>query len=114
MPFVLSSLAPYFHLPCALWSVPLNSGNWRSRSLVNSLNGEHVLQSFLAGRFRLLVVADAVREMFRLDRELIWMFLGAPQLDGLSTGFAMQPETFVVKSGLHHQIAGVAVDSENA
>src|SRR6185437_10530267 len=98
----------------AIWSRPYKSSNWCARCLVNSLDGEHVLQSFLARSRRLFVVADAVGEMLCLDLELIRMSLRAHLLDRFSIGFAMQPETFVVKTGFHHQVSGFAVDREEA
>src|SRR5690242_13006299 len=102
MPFVGSFLPLYvFHPSCDL-DYPFNSSNRRARRLVNTFDGEHVFQSSLAWRRRLLVVADAVGEMLRLDLELIWMFLRAHLLDRLSIDFAVQPEAFVVKSGFHH------------
>src|SRR5262249_21814728 len=112
MPFVVSSLIPAFTLrvPSAPWHV----SNRRSCCLVDSLDGEHVLQPFLARRFWFLVVADAVGEMFRLNRKLIRMFLRAHLLDSLSADFPVQPDTFVVKRGLHHQIASLAVDCQEA
>src|SRR5215472_10097202 len=112
MPFVVSSLASYFHLSSAL--PHLYSGNRRSRCLIDGLNSEHVLQPFLARRLRFLVVADAVGEMFRFNRKLIRMFLSAHLLDLLSTDLAMQPDTLVVKRRFHHQIPGLPVDRQDA
>src|SRR3984957_5318748 len=65
-----------------------NSGERFAGCFVDRLNGDHILEPFLARRLRFLTVADALSKMLRLNGELVRLLFGTELINRSSTNLS--------------------------
>src|SRR6185437_7483411 len=89
-----------------------SSGDWGTSGAIDSLHGQKIFETLLAGGGRFGVVANAVCKVVHFMHELVRQLAGTRQVHRSMNGVSPELQSVVIERRLDPQIAFGAVDTQ--